>query len=65
MTTITTHLHVTSGAHQAGDKYWSNYFPGARDQLLRQQARDGSWPGDGIGPVYGTSIALIILQGAV
>jgi len=57
-----THLYASQAFYQAGDKYWSNYFPGARDQLLRQQARDGSWPGDGIGQIYGTSIALIILQ---
>ena len=46
----------------AGDKYWDKYFPGARDQLLAMQAPDGSWHGDGIGEVYGTSIAVIILQ---
>jgi hypothetical protein len=55
-------LYAAQAFYQAGDKYWSNYFPTARDQLLRQQAHDGSWPGDGIGQVYGTSIALIILQ---
>ena len=54
-----THLYASQAFYQAGDKYWSNYFPGARDQLLHQQARDGSWPGDFVGPVYGTSIALI------
>ena len=37
-------------------------FPGARDQLLAMQAPDGSWHGDGIGEVYGTAIAVIILQ---
>src|SRR3954469_731091 len=57
-----THLYASQAFYQAGDKYWSNYFPGARDQLTRQQSRDGSWAGDYIGPVYGTSIALIILQ---
>jgi prenyltransferase beta subunit len=57
-----THLYASQAFYQAGDKYWSNYFPAARDQLLQQQAHDGSWPGDGIGQVYGTSIALIILQ---
>ncbi len=33
----------------AGDQYWDNYFPAARDQLLAMQAPDGSWNGDGIG----------------
>jgi hypothetical protein len=46
----------------AGDQYWDKYFPSARDQLLGMQAPDGSWHGDGIGEVYGTSIAVISLQ---
>jgi hypothetical protein len=57
-----THLYAAQAFYQAGDHYWNDYFPGVRDQLLRQQQADGSWNGDGIGPVYGTSIALIILQ---
>ncbi len=57
-----THLYASQAFYQAGDKYWDDYFPGARDQLLRMQAHDGSWPGDGIGQIYGTSIGLIILQ---
>jgi hypothetical protein len=48
--------------YQAGDRYWNEYFPPARDQLLKMQQSDGSWNGDGIGPVYGTSIGLVILQ---
>jgi len=30
--------------------------------LLKQQQSDGSWNGDNVGPVYGTSIALTVLQ---
>jgi squalene cyclase len=30
--------------------------------LLKQQKKDGSWDGDGVGTVYGTAIALITLQ---
>jgi hypothetical protein len=56
-----THLYASQAFYQAGDKYWNAYFPGARDQLLRMQQGDGSWQGD-VGPVYGSSIALIILQ---
>jgi prenyltransferase beta subunit len=57
-----THLYASQAFYQAGDKHWDPYFPGARDQILAQQQADGSWQGDGIGPVYGTSIALVILQ---
>jgi hypothetical protein len=56
------HLYAAQAFYQAGDEYWDNYFPGARDKILAMQARDGSWNGDGVGPVYGTSCALIILQ---
>ena len=57
-----THLYASQAFYQAGDRYWNDYFPGARDQLLGMQQADGSWNGDGIGPIYGTSISLIILH---
>lgn len=57
-----THLYASQGFYMAGDQYWDKYFPTARDQLLAMQAPDGSWQGDGVGQVYGTSIAAIILQ---
>jgi hypothetical protein len=57
-----THLYASQGFYMAGDEYWDNYFPGARDQLIAMQAPDGSWSGDGIGQIYGTAIAVIILQ---
>ena len=57
-----THLYASQGFYMAGDEYWDAYFPKTRDQLLAMQADDGSWNGDFIGPVYGTSIAAIILQ---
>ncbi|HEX8324870.1 MAG TPA: prenyltransferase/squalene oxidase repeat-containing protein [Tepidisphaeraceae bacterium] len=56
-----THLYASQSFYQAGDKYWDDYFPPARDQLVKSQGKDGAWEGD-VGPVYGTSIALIILQ---
>jgi hypothetical protein len=56
------HLYAAQGFYMAGDEYWDVYFPATRDQLLAMQADDGSWNGDGIGPVYGTSIAAIVLQ---
>ncbi len=57
-----TNLYAAEAFYQAGDKYWDNYFPAARDELLQMQQADGSWEGDGVGPLYGTSVALIILQ---
>jgi hypothetical protein len=57
-----THLYAAQAFYQAGDKYWDNYFPATREQLLNLQQADGSWNGDGVGQVYGTGISLIILQ---
>ena len=34
----------------------------AARKLERTQRKDGSWEGDGVGAVYGTAIALTILQ---
>jgi len=56
------HLYAAQAFYMAGDQYWDKYFPPTRDQLIGMQAPDGSWNGDGIGEVYGTAIAAIILQ---
>jgi hypothetical protein len=56
------HLYASQGFYMAGDKYWDAYFPPTRDALVAMQAPDGSWNGDGIGQIYGTSIGVIILQ---
>ena len=57
-----THLYAAQAFYQAGDKYWDDYSPTTRDQVIKMQQADGSWNGDGVGPVYGTGIALVILQ---
>jgi hypothetical protein len=46
----------------AGEEQWREIFPAIRDSALAQQQEDGSWHGDNVGKVYGTSIALITLQ---
>jgi len=57
-----THLYASQAFYQKGDKYWDDYFPATRDELIGMQNSNGSWDGDGIGPVYGTAIGAIILQ---
>ena len=57
-----TNLYASQGFYMAGDAYWDVYFPKTRDMLIGMQGGDGSWSGDGVGQVYGTSIAVIILQ---
>ena len=56
------HLYAAQAFYMAGDEYWDHYFPAIRDRLLAMQHDDGSWDGDAVGKVYGTSVALIILQ---
>jgi hypothetical protein len=56
------HLYASQAFYQAGDEYWDDYFPRTRDSLLKRQGPDGSWDGDGVGTVFGTSVALTILQ---
>ncbi len=57
-----THLYAAQAFYQAGDKYWDEYFPTAREQIMKMQQADGSWTGESVGPVYGTGISLVILQ---
>ena len=55
-------LYASQAFYQAGDKQWEMYFPSTRDAYVKNQQKDGSWMGDGLGPTYGTAIALVILQ---
>lgn len=56
------HLYASQAFYQGGDEYWDDYFPPTRDQLVSRQSADGQWQGDWIGPVFGTSLAAILLQ---
>lgn len=55
------HLYYAQALYVSGDPYWDEYYPARRDLLLDLQAPDGSWE-DGIGDVYATAVALVILQ---
>ncbi len=48
-------------SHRGGND-WEKYYKSMAAWLLKQQSKDGSWQGDGVGTVYGTGIALTILQ---
>ncbi len=56
------HLYLAQALYLAGEEEWDQYFPGMRDRLLSTQLENGAWNDRGVGPVYATSIALIILQ---
>lgn len=57
-----THLYWSQALYQRGGTDWTDYYQKKSAWLLRQQKKDGSWDGDGVGTVYGTAIALTILQ---
>jgi squalene cyclase len=57
-----TQLYMSQASWQKGDEYWHKYFPEIQRFLQRTQQGNGSWQGDHVGLVYGTSIALLILQ---
>ena len=56
------HLYWSQALYQRGGEDWDEYYKQACKYMLRQQRKDGSWQGDGVGTVYGTAIALTILQ---
>jgi len=57
-----TQLYFAQALYQRGGKDWDDYYAKMAPWLVRTQRKDGAWEGDGVGPVYGTAIALIILQ---
>lgn len=46
----------------AGGDAWARWWPQARGEILDRRASSGLWPDMAIGPAYGTSMALIVLQ---
>ena len=58
------HYYAAQAFYQAGDTYWDTYFPVVRDQLIQMQGQggEGAWTTSSVGPVYGTALALTILQ---
>ncbi len=56
------HFYLAQALYLAGKEEWDEYFPSMRDRLLLMQLENGSWDDRSIGPVYATSVALLILQ---
>lgn len=56
------HLYWSQACYQRGGKDWTNYYGKLSAYFLQQQKSDGSWEGDGVGAVYGTAVALTVLQ---
>jgi squalene cyclase len=59
------HYYAAHAMHQVGGKDWDDWYARLRRELLPLQAPDGGWSRnreDGVGPVYQTSIAVIVLS---
>jgi hypothetical protein len=56
------HYYAVQTMYLAGGEYWTTWWPAIREELITRQETDGSWPDAGVGPAYGTSMSLIILQ---
>jgi hypothetical protein len=55
------HYYAAQATFLAGGRYWRQWFPEAREQLLDRQKADGHWQSN-FGNDYATAMALITLQ---
>jgi hypothetical protein len=56
------HYYAVQAAWIAGGRYWREWYPAIRDELVRSRRGDGSWQSGVFCPHYSTAMALIILQ---
>jgi hypothetical protein len=57
------HYYGVQAMYTAGADDWESYFATVRDEILRMQQDDGSWPNQvGPGPALGTAAAVLILE---
>jgi squalene cyclase len=61
------HYYAAHAMHTAGGKEWENWYGKLVKTLLPAQSDDGSWSdkirdGNSAGPIYSTSIAVIVLS---
>ncbi|MBY0312901.1 MAG: terpene cyclase/mutase family protein [Phycisphaerales bacterium] len=56
------HYYAVQSMYLAGGDQWARWWPAIRNELMDRQQADGSWPDPSVGPAYGTSMALIVLQ---
>lgn len=56
------HFYFAQALYVSNNPYWDKYFARRQEFLLGFQRSDGSWNGDSVGDIYGTSLALVILQ---
>ena len=54
--------YAVQAMYLAGGEWWAVWWPAVREELLSMQGEDGMWEDRGVGPSYGTGMALIVLQ---
>jgi hypothetical protein len=55
------HYYAVQAMWTAGGRYWNEWYPAVRDEMVSRQGPDGSWI-DQICSHYATAMACIILQ---
>ena len=55
------HYYACQAMWHAGGRFWEQWYPAVRDELVSRQRDDGSWM-DAICPEYGAAMACITLQ---
>jgi hypothetical protein len=57
-----TNFYLAQALFVRGGPEWERYYGELAKDYLARQAKNGSWPGEDAGPVYGTAIACFVLQ---
>jgi hypothetical protein len=56
------HYYAVQSMYLAGGEAWALWWPAVRKEMIDRQQDDGSWADQSVGPVYGSAMALIVLQ---
>jgi hypothetical protein len=56
------HYYAVQAMYLAGGRYWEQWWPAIRDELMAKQASNGGWLDHHAGGAYATAMSLIILQ---
>jgi hypothetical protein len=56
------HYYAVQAMWHAGGKYWNEWYPAIRDELVASQTDEGSWRASEAGAEFGAAMGCIILQ---
>lgn len=54
------HYYAVQAMYQAGESYYQKWYPSIRDALLKAQASNGAWSGEG-GVEFSTAVGVLIM----